>query len=58
MRREPTINGDECDWTTRWRRKLCVFQNHTRLGRKVKRAMSKRSRRRARREIEKGEEQS
>jgi hypothetical protein len=46
-KREPAINGDEQDWTSRWRRVLCVFANNTGLGKKVKRAMNKRERRRA-----------
>ncbi len=58
MNREPAIDGDEHDWTTCWRGVLKVFKNNTGLGRKVKRAMAKRSRRRAKREIEKGEEKS
>jgi hypothetical protein len=46
-KREPAINGDEQDWTSRWRRVLCVFANNTGLGKKVKRKMNKRERRRA-----------
>ena len=42
--RIPTINGDERDWTTSFRRLLCVFSNRTGLGKKVKRAMNKRAR--------------
>ena len=52
MRREPAINGDEHDWTTSWRRVLVLFRNGTGLGKRVKRAMAKRARRRAKREIE------
>jgi hypothetical protein len=50
--REPTINGDEHDWTTGWRRLLCVFDNRTGLGKRVKRAINKRARRRAKRELD------
>lgn len=51
MQKEPTINGDEHDWCSGWRRLLCVFVNNTGLGKKVKRAMNKRTRKRAKREI-------
>ena len=47
MNKEPTINGDEHDWCSGWRRLLCVFENNTGLGKKVKRAMNRRARRRA-----------
>jgi len=50
--RIPTINGDEQDWTTRWRKFLCVFNNHTGLGKKVKRAINKRARKLAKKDIE------
>jgi len=50
MRREPAKSGDEQDWTTGWRRLLCVFKNRTGLGKKVKRAINKRARRKAKRE--------
>ena len=49
----PAINGDEHDWTTIWRKVLCVFKNHTGLGKKVKRAMNKRARKKAKLDIEK-----
>jgi hypothetical protein len=50
--KEPAINGNEQDWISRrWRRLLCVFSNHTGLGKAVKRAINRRARRRARREI-------
>ncbi len=48
MNREPAKSGDEQDWVSGWRRVLCVFRNHTGLGKAVKRAMNKRARRRAR----------
>ena len=51
-RPEPAISGDEQDWiATRWRRLLCVFTNRTGLGKAVKRAMSKRHRRKWREAI-------
>ncbi len=56
MRRDrtPLITGDEYDWTSRnWRRLLCVFRNTTGLGKKVKRAINRRTRRKVRQEIEK-----
>jgi len=55
MRKEPAQNGDEHDWTSGWRRLLCVFDNHTGLGKKVKRAMNKRSRKKAKHNIIKGD---
>jgi hypothetical protein len=57
MRKEPAKTADEYDWITGWRRWLRVFKNHTGLGKAVKRAMSKRARRRAKREIEKERDQ-
>lgn len=52
MRKEPAVNGDEQDWVShRARRLLCVFSNWTGLGKKVKRAMNKRARRRAKVEV-------
>lgn len=49
QRKERPKNGNEQDWCSRyWRRLLCVFSNHTGLGRAVKRAMNKRFRKRAR----------
>lgn len=49
--RIPTINGDEHDWCSGWRRMLCVFANNTGLGKKVKKAMNKRTRRNAKERI-------
>ena len=50
--KEPAVNGFEQDWISkRWRSLLCVFQNRTGLGKRVKRAINRRSRRRARREL-------
>ncbi len=52
MNREPAINHDEQDWIYRpWRHVMCVFKNRTGLGKRVKRAINKRARRRAKREI-------
>ncbi len=54
MRRDriKLISGDEFDWTAkRWRRLLCVFDNTTGLGKKVKRAINQRARRKAREEL-------
>ena len=53
MRREPTKGLNERDWISkRWRRILCSFHNRTGLGKRVKRAINKRARHRAKREIE------
>ena len=50
--RVPKISGDEHDWTSKnWRRVLCVFSNRTGLGKKVKHALNRRARRKAREEI-------
>ena len=50
--RVPLITGDEYDWTSKnWRRLLCVFKNRTGLGKKVKHALNKRARRKAREDI-------
>lgn len=57
MRKEPAINGDEQDWTSKWRRLLGIFSNTTGLGKRVKRAMNKRARRRAKQEIKNDENQ-
>ncbi len=54
MKKEPAKSGDEHDWTTGWRRLLKVFSNRTGLGRRVKRAMNKRTRKRVKLEIERG----
>jgi hypothetical protein len=54
VKREPTINGNEHDWTTRWRSLLAVFHNRTGLGKAVKRAINKRARRRGKRAAEQG----
>lgn len=51
MRKEPAKSGDEHDWTSGWRKVLCVFKNRTGLGKRVKRALNKRARRRANKEI-------
>jgi len=53
MRKEPAKNGNEHDWTTKWRHMLCVFSNNTGLGKRVKRAMNKRARKRAKLETSK-----
>ncbi len=46
------ITGDEFDWTSRgWRRLLCVFKNHTGLGKKVKHAINGRARREERKRL-------
>ena len=47
----PAISGDEHDWVTGWRKLLCVFKNTTGLGKKVKRAMNKRTRQKVKQEI-------
>lgn len=52
MRKTSAINGDEHDWTTGWRRWLCVFRNNTGIGKRIKRAMNKRCRRAGKREAE------
>lgn len=49
--RVPLITNDEGDWTSKWRRILCVFKNNTGLGKKVKRAVNRRARQKARQEI-------
>lgn len=55
--RVPLQTGDEYDWVSkRWRRLLCVFKNRTGLGKKVKQALSRRARRRARQRINEGDE--
>ena len=56
MRPEPAITYDEKDWTTAIRRTKCLFKNFTGLGKRVKRAINKRTRRRARRDIERNEQ--
>jgi len=51
MTKTPTINGNENDWTSCWRKALCVFKNNSGLGKKVKRAMNKRERQQTKNEI-------
>ena len=51
MKKELAINGDEHDWTTMWRKLLCVFKNNTGLGKQVKRKMNKRARRKIKEKI-------
>ena len=54
-KKEPTITGAENDWVSkRWRRLLCVFQNTSGLGKQVKRAINRRSRRRSKQHLTKG----
>lgn len=50
--RTPLKSGDEQDWVCKaWRRVLCVFQNHTGLGKQVKRRINKRIRRKNKQEM-------
>lgn len=38
-------NGSEYDWVSKsWRKVLCYLQNHTGVGKKIKRQMNKRIR--------------
>jgi hypothetical protein len=53
--RLPLKGGDECDWVSKnWRRLLCVFHNHTGLGKKIKRRLNKRARHKNRQEMRDG----
>lgn len=52
MRKEPAIDGDEHDWTTKWR-KLLKYCERPGVGKRVKRKMNRRARRKARAEIQK-----
>jgi len=50
--KQVAINGDEIDWICKGcRRSLCLFKNNTGLGKKVKKAMNRRSRAESRVEI-------
>lgn len=50
--RLPLKGGDEYDWVSKtWRRLLCVFKNHTGLGKQVKRRINKRARRKSKQEM-------
>jgi len=53
--KEPAKSGDEYDYLY-WKNRLCLFSNHTGLGKKVKRRMNKRNRRRTKLEL-KGEQE-
>ena len=57
--RIPLITGDEYDWVSKnWRRALCVFKNTTGLGKKVKRAINRRTRRKNKQAIREGPHES
>ena len=48
--REPAISCDEQDWCSDWRKVLC-YCGRPGVGRNIKRTMSKRARRRMKREL-------